>query len=651
MREREQGRLRTCTIFALFWVVALVFCLATLNLVDDHFGRISPGRQILVFGELPFRDFLDPGYFLTEFSSAAVQWLFGQNLVGELLLNAVFIATGSLIVCVLARRVAGSLLAAVATGTLALLALPRAYDYDKVLFYPLVIWMSWRWLEQPRRSRLFVLALSLTIAGLYRYDNAAFLGLAVLAGVAVATWGNMRELVARTGILVMATAVLSAPAVLFIEAHGGVVNAVDQAVAYGTRERDRTLLTSWPPVHLGSRVVGMIPVPQTQNMVRVRWAAPVASTEQRQQLARRFGLEAEQPDGAAERRTWRYLWPDPSKERVRQLVNDPMVEDTDGIDRSNLVLQHPDSRWLRLQRASSLVRVRVLPDLWTGDNAQSLYYYLLLLLPAVSAVLLAIRWSAENQIDRAEIVVVIVLGALLNEFILRDPFTARAGGIAGPLAVLGAWALPRLWQTVARLASRPVRQGVRVAIVGMIWLWIWSLGSALDWPHQLKDLLSAPPAIAPRLRQFARQPPDLGLLPSGHLEGMVRYFRRCTRPSDHVFISWFRPELFYFSERGFGGGMSATFGGHWSEPRFQARSLAAFEAQPTPVLLLRAEDSARFSADYPRLEEYFSRWYRTAGETDFGDAEAGPGAYRVLVRVDRPADSIDQATGLPCFSQ
>jgi len=118
-----------------------------------------------------------------------------------------------------------------------------------------------------------------------------------------------------------------------------------------------------------------------------------------------------------------------------------------------------------------------------------------------------------------------------------------------------------------------------------------------------------------------------------------------------VFISWFRPELFYFSERGFGGGMSATFGGHWSEPRFQARSLAAFEAQPTPVLLLRAQDVDRFSADYPLLDAYFKRQYRVAGDTDFGDAEAGPGAYRVLVQADRATTSVDQATGLPCISR
>src|SRR5215203_4340498 len=87
-----------------FMLAALWFCLGTLDIRNDQFGRISPGRQILVLGERPFRDFLDPGYFLTEFSSAAMQWLLGQNLLGEVLLNSTFIAAGCLFVSLLTRR-------------------------------------------------------------------------------------------------------------------------------------------------------------------------------------------------------------------------------------------------------------------------------------------------------------------------------------------------------------------------------------------------------------------------------------------------------------------------------------------------------------------------------------------------------------------
>jgi hypothetical protein len=646
--RRVQGALPPKLVFGLFWLVATLFCLVSLDLLDDHYGRISPGRQILMFGELPFRDFLDPGYYLTEFSSAAMQWLFGQSVVGELLLNSLFIATGCVLIAVLARRITGSLVAAIGTGTLALFALPRAYDYDKVLFYPLGIWMAWRWLDQPTPRRVFLLSLTLVIAGLYRYDNGVFLGIAILAGVVVDRWRQPRQLVTRAGAFVLMTALVSLPGLLFIETHGGVGNAIDQAIRYGVRERDRTHLSSLPRIQLGWRLVGMISVPPSQNVVRVRWSPGVRSAEQRQELARGFGLEAEQQDGAAERRTWRYLFPDPSTDRLRRLVNDPLVEDTDGIDRSTLVLQHPESRRLRLQRAWPLMRLRVLPDALTDDNAQSLFYYLLVLLPVIATLLLVRRWSVEQD-QRATMVVIIVLAILLDVFILRDPFMARAGGIAGPLALLAAWIMPRVWQVLWHASHRLVRLGCRALTTVAALVLVWTLGTALNWPHQLSDLVAIPGALAPRLSQFARQPPDLGLLPSGRLAGMVQYLRRCTEPADHVFISWFRPELFYFAQRGFGGGMSATFGGHWSEPRFQMRSIAAFEAHPTPLAVLRAGDVGQFRLQYPQLDSYFRRWYRLAGETDFGDTEAGPRAYQVLVRVDRDTTSVDADTSLPCF--
>ena len=55
---------------------------------NDRFERLSRARQIARYGELPFRDFLDPGYFLTLFSSAAAQRLLGDNLLGEALLSS-----------------------------------------------------------------------------------------------------------------------------------------------------------------------------------------------------------------------------------------------------------------------------------------------------------------------------------------------------------------------------------------------------------------------------------------------------------------------------------------------------------------------------------------------------------------------------------
>ena len=650
-RKHESGLFTAYASLAVFWVGALGFCLRTLTLLDDHFGRISPGRQILEFGELPFRDYLDPGYFLTEFSSAAVQWLFGQNLLGELLLDSLFIATGCLLVCLAARRLTGSLTLALAAGALALLTSPRAYDYDKVLFYPLGILMAWRWLQVPGAKRLLPLGVTLTVASLYRFDNGIFLGVATLAGLASANWREPRTLLQRSAALVFVTLALGSPALLFVQTHGGLATALDQTRTYGVREWDRTRITSAPRIELGTQLVAVNPPPPSQNVVLVRWSPAVASVNQRQELAQRLGLSNERPAGAPARRTWQYALSDASAERLRQLVNDPMVEDTDGIDRANLVLLHPESPLLRFQRISPLLRIRIVPGVWTFENGQGVFFYLFMLLPLIAAELLAWRWRIEPPIQRGCVVVVIALCVLLNVFILRDPIAARVGGMAGPMFVVVMWLVVHFQTAIRGHSSRLRRVGNRTMFACVASVLLWSLASTAEWSRQLAQPSSAPLAIRARLSRFAIAPPDVELLPSGRTAGLVRYVQGCTLPTDRVFATWFVPQLFYFAQRGFGGAMSATFGQHWSESRFQKRSIAAFEAQPTPLVLVRAAGYEQFRHDYPLLDAYFQSRYRVAGETGFGDADAGPHGYRVLVRADRPVSSVDQATGLPCFGR
>ena len=60
------------------------------------------------------------------------------------------------------------------------------------------------------------------------------------------------------------------------------------------------------------------------------------------------------------------------------------------------------------------------------------------------------------------------------------------------------------------------------------------------------------------LRAMSASPPDTGLAP-GRLAEMATYVRACTKPDDRVFTSWYVPELYYFAQRGFAGGMAVTF--------------------------------------------------------------------------------------------
>ena len=242
MRLPGDGSLRARVIGVLLWIGAFWLALVTLAFTNDHFGRISPARQIAVYGELPFRDYFDPGYFLTELSTAALMLLLGDNLLGEALLVTMFVASGTVLVFLLTRRLTGSTAVSVVASVVALLLLPRAYDYDKVLFYPLGVLLCWRYIERPQLTRLRAFAVGVVAAALFRYDNGVYLTAAMVVALAVVHAGEWRLLRDRLVQLILAVACLALPVLLFIQYQGGLADAIDQMITYGRREAARTRL-------------------------------------------------------------------------------------------------------------------------------------------------------------------------------------------------------------------------------------------------------------------------------------------------------------------------------------------------------------------------------------------------------------------------
>ena len=55
---------------------ALLFRLATASIVNDDYLHLSVAQQI-VLGDVPVRDFIDPGEFLFNYTSAAAQVVLG----------------------------------------------------------------------------------------------------------------------------------------------------------------------------------------------------------------------------------------------------------------------------------------------------------------------------------------------------------------------------------------------------------------------------------------------------------------------------------------------------------------------------------------------------------------------------------------------
>jgi hypothetical protein len=201
------------------------------------------------------------------------------------------------------------------------------------------------------------------------------------------------------------------------------------------------------------------------------------------------------------------------------------------------------------------------------------------------------------------------------------------------------------------MLTRLIRAAPRIGVVSttvILVLTAVSLAVCVGWHRQLSVPFAHPGEIDYRLRKFAEVPPSLDLLPTGRVRGIVGYVRDCTLPDDRIFVSWFAPEVFYFAQRGFGGAVAATFGGHWSEPRFQRRTIAALNSHPTPIVIVYTRTYPQFQVDYPLVDAYLADHYTLGGTTDFGDPEAAPDGYRVLIRKGREPVTAGRF-GLPCF--
>ena len=519
--------MRRTAVLCLFWVVAAtVFFFTYDGLQNDHFGRISLGRQLARYGDIPFRDFFDPGWLLTDLASAAVQRLVGDNLLGEVLLNVSFMAGGATIVVLLAWRVSRSLTIALAAGLFTVLVTPRGYDYDKVLFYPLGVLICWRYLERRSLGALLVLAATIVVAGLFRYDNGIFVALAAVIGIVALDAGRWTSAARTLGLLVLLVLLLATPVLLFVQFQSGLGDAVDQILTYTAREGDRTRLKEWPVLS---------------------WSA----------IAMR--------------------------------------------DRA---------------------------------GTASLLYYIVIVLPIVAVMYLSRRrfWTAERRLDTAQIAALAVLCGAINLLILRDPLFARYGGMAGSTIVLGVWLMARTWSAGALV------RGATIATIAVA-LWCVSGMSQVFAREAFR-----PARAASYWQKVAKSPPDLQLL-NGSMQALIQYVHTCTKPDDRVLALWFAPELYYFAQRGFAGGMAVFFGGHWSEPRFQQRITEALSSQDVPLVIDvgRYED---FGIFFPIVDRYLQQTFDVAGETDFGLNDQ---RFRIRAAKNRQPVGTYAGSQLPCF--
>ena len=190
-------------------------------------------------GEWPTRDFADPGMPLMYAASAAAQIVFGRSLFAEAMLIAIAYGVTSALVVFSAWRASRSLVVAGLACALCVIAFPLPASYPRALLYVLGPLAIWAWVRQPTGLRLFVIALLVGVAYLFRQEHGLNLGLAALVTVTLAP-GATRVMKTRVVTLCVLILLVLLPYAIYIQRSQGIFSAAWSSWEFNQREADRT---------------------------------------------------------------------------------------------------------------------------------------------------------------------------------------------------------------------------------------------------------------------------------------------------------------------------------------------------------------------------------------------------------------------------
>ena len=208
--------------------------LAFRGLTNDHYMHLAWAQQILL-GEIPGRDFVEPGMPLAVAFSALAQWAW-RSPVSEGLLSAAMLAAAAGVTTVLVASLSRSLSAGVIAALVQVLLFPRLYSYPKILVPAVALWLLLRYARRPSTLGLAVLAAWTVAAFLFRHDLGLAAAVATVPGIVLVHMGDMRRATTAAGVYVVLGLLMVAPYLLFLQATEGVAEHVRAAFEFGKSE-------------------------------------------------------------------------------------------------------------------------------------------------------------------------------------------------------------------------------------------------------------------------------------------------------------------------------------------------------------------------------------------------------------------------------
>ncbi len=219
------------------------------DLTNDHYMHLAWAQQVL-FGEVPGRDFVDPGMPLMYTLSALVQWI-SRGPFSEAVLDCALLAVASAVTFVVTAELTGSILVGMIASLFEIVVYPRLYSYPKILVPTVVLLLLQRYIRRPDRRTIVLLALWTAVAVLLRHD----LGVYAAAGIGVglawthhAAWKQGLRALLEYGASVIVAMI---PYVVFVQWSEGLIEHFHEALEFAKGEAHERFLSPPPFAFIG----------------------------------------------------------------------------------------------------------------------------------------------------------------------------------------------------------------------------------------------------------------------------------------------------------------------------------------------------------------------------------------------------------------
>ena len=213
------------------------------DLTNDHYMHLAWAQQVL-FGQVPGRDFVDPGMPLMYSLSAIVQWL-APGPFFEALLTCALLAVAAAATLVVVTDLTESLTIGIVATVCEIALEPRLYSYPKILVPTVALLLMQHYIRGPSRRRIVWLAAWTAVAVLLRHDLGVYAAAGMGAGLIAEHASDLERMVGALTQYAVALIAIMLPYVIFVQWSEGLFEHLHGALEFAKGEAHQRFLS--PP--------------------------------------------------------------------------------------------------------------------------------------------------------------------------------------------------------------------------------------------------------------------------------------------------------------------------------------------------------------------------------------------------------------------